>query len=412
MNTLAIQTEPKLDTKKEKWFSSKIMKSIKKTAQAAMMVLWLSSCSNSLDNPWVNDEISKITPDVSLINKEVASNKQEFNEKFLKIVWAETPKLETKIVVESSDNLPDNNNWITYLWNNWVYTVKLNEKATSIESQNLFLDENLYRESYIIPNEIWSIKYDKFLVDNWYIEPQTSYQVKDPILNINVPYSTLSKTKNKQRQTLVELDRNRELTEVAWDLNSIKTLVSKLDWKTVDPMILALRMMDTKISTEENTQYNLINQINQKIFKQVFWLEYNKESLTSLAYTLNDIRSSWKIWIELFYYEAAFRYYQELLEKHFYAEVAKISEDQADDLIASNIFEDKNFSTKQQSMSNNSTRFDYIIKNNNYLPKIDWPFVDYVDKKQSNDSIVDALITPKDNKNDDLWLNTSQNLNT
>ena len=36
MNKLAIQTEPKLDTKKEKWFSSKIMKSIKKTAQAAM----------------------------------------------------------------------------------------------------------------------------------------------------------------------------------------------------------------------------------------------------------------------------------------------------------------------------------------------------------------------------------------
>ena len=71
MNTLAIQTQPKLDTKKEKWFSRKIMKSIKKTAQAAMMVLWLSSCSNSLDNPWVNDEISKITPDVSLINKEV-----------------------------------------------------------------------------------------------------------------------------------------------------------------------------------------------------------------------------------------------------------------------------------------------------------------------------------------------------
>lgn len=404
-----------IDTKESKSnsFWKKAKKIMKNVVQASTLVLWMTPAQTSA---------LKSTPELNSINdlsimQNITSDQKKFNDEFLKIVWAETPKLETKVIVESKDNLPKNFNitheeilgltWYTYAELDWSYSVVIDDNEVDYLSKKIWVDKKLYRESYVISNEIWSINYEKFLIEKWYIKPQVNYQVKDKLLNINLPYSNNLLSKNIKENILLKYEETKELSsfetrklsEIAWDLNSIKSLLSNLDWKSVDPMILTLDMMNSKIVAKDAKQYDLIRDINSVAFKQAFWLDYTSQNLEDIFYSLNDIKNSKRFWADILYYENAFSYYQELFEKHFYAEVAKISENQADELIAANIFKDKINSDKTNN-SNNWQIVDYIIKKSNNSQNLgtesstNWPIIDYLDESKSNDSIIDALTKP------------------
>ena len=53
-------------------------------------------------------------------------------------------------------------------------------------------------------------------------------------------------------------------------------------------MILTLRMMETKIVAKDAKQYDLIRDINTKVFKQAFGLDYTDENLTQEFDTIDD----------------------------------------------------------------------------------------------------------------------------